>query len=330
MTKNAVVLLSGGLDSILAAKLVKDMGINVHGLFIKTMFFNTKKTNKFVNVMNISKKINIPLSVIDCDKEYIKMLRKPKHGYGKNINPCIDCHIFFLKKAKQFLPVVNADFIITGEVVGQRPMSQHLETIYLIEEEAECRDIVLRPLSGKLLRKTKMEEEGIIDKKNLLDISGRSRSRQIELIKELRLRIKPHTGGGCLLTHKNFKEKMEDYFIHYKNDDFIHLSLMPVGRHFRLSDSVKIIVGKDEKENDIIYAARKNGSVLFPIEEIPGPTALIIGEPNQDELNQAAKIVSRYSDGDGEKEIVYKTKDNEVVINAEQLDDEEISKMRIN
>lgn len=329
MNNKAVALLSGGMDSILAARVALEMGIDVHGIFMKTVFFSNKKGDRVQLVQKTAESINIPVSIIDIERQYMEVLRNPKHGFGRNSNPCIDCHTFFLKKAREFMPVVDATFIITGEVVGQRPMSQHMEMLLQIEKEAGCKGKVLRPLCGKLLPKTLMEEEGIIRRDDLLDLSGRTRNRQMELVREYKMKVETHSGGGCLLTDIGFGARMLDYLKYYPEEDYIHIKLLIIGRHFRLSEKVKVIVGRDQQENEKIYAARKIGAVIFPIEEIPGPTALVIGDFEREDLLKAASLVSRYSDGSGTKKIVIRNGRKEEIIDIGEMPDEELNPLRI-
>ncbi len=329
MRKKAVALISGGNDSVLAAKIAMDMGIEIHGLFINTIFFTGRKSERIDKIFEIAKVIKIPLSVLDCGREYLKVLRKPKFGYGRNFNPCIDCHIFFLQKAKQFLSFVDADFIVSGEVAGQRPMSQNIHTLNRIDKNAGVKGLVLRPLSGKILEATEMEKQGIISRDDLLEISGRSRSAQKDLIKEYRLKIKAHSGGGCMLTDPVFSKKISDYFEHYKTDNYGHINLLNVGRHFRLNQNLKLIIGRNEQENNEIERYKELGDIIFPEYEIPGPSGLLIGEYTEQDVEKAAKIVSRYCDGKGEKGIIFKTGKETKTINADELPDQEIEKVRI-
>ncbi len=329
MREKAVILISGGIDSILAAKISLEAGIELHGLFIKTIFFTGKKNGKIDKIEEITKKLKFPFSVLDAQTEYIKLLRKPEYGYGKNFNPCIDCHAFFLKKAKKFLNVVDADFIITGDVAGQRPMSQNIHSLNRIDKIAGVKGFVLRPLSAKLLEPTEPEKLGVISRDNLLDISGRSRSRQKDLIKEHRLRIKPFSGGGCLLTEPSFTGKVRDYFMFNEKDNYGHINLLKTGRHFRISPQLKFIVGRNENENNEIELYKEIGELLYPVDDIPGPTGLIIGKYTEEELLKCAKIISRYSDTKGEKDIIHEKNKMQKIYSSEELPDEEIEKVRL-
>ncbi len=227
----ALALLSGGLDSTLATKLILQQGIEVKALNFVTPFCLCGKGG--CGAAEVAKELGIPIKIMIVGQEYLRILRKPKHGYGKNMNPCIDCRIFMLKKAKQQAKEMGASFIFTGEVLGERPMSQHVHALRLIEKEAGLEGKILRPLSAKLLKETEAEKKGLVSRERLLDINGRSRKRQFALAKHFMIANYPCPAGGCLLTCKEFASKLRDLFAHKTRVTLKDVSLLKVGRHFR-------------------------------------------------------------------------------------------------
>ncbi len=207
----AISLLSGGLDSILATELIRSQGIEVVAFNVKTPFCIPKKdgTSEAIEAAN---QLKIPLKVVNVGKDYLQMLRNPKYGYGKNMNPCIDCKIFMIRKAKKYAKEIGADFLFTGEVLGERPKSQHGPALKIIEEEAGLKGKLLRPLSAKLLRETKAERKGLVDRAKLCNIQGRSRKPQFQLAREFGIKSFPAPAGGCLLTCEEYAKKLRDLF----------------------------------------------------------------------------------------------------------------------
>ncbi len=264
----ALVLLSGGLDSILAVKILKKQKIEVIGVTFKSYFFGTETAQK------AAKNLKIPLKIVDFSKEHLKMVKSPKHGYGKSMNPCIDCHVLMLKKAKEIMKKQDFDFISTGEVVGERPMSQSRKTLELIEKESSLGGYLLRPLSAKLLKPTIQEERGFIDRDRLLDISGRSRKRQMKLAKIWKIKEYPTPAGGCLLTDLEFGKRLRKLFEKHSLCDGNDIELLKLGRHFFIG-LVKIIIGRDEKENTKIENLTQSRDVLIEMKNYPGPLTLI-------------------------------------------------------
>jgi tRNA-specific 2-thiouridylase len=254
MTKRkvkALALLSGGLDSTLAVRLILDQGIGVEALNFVSPFCLCGKGG--CGASETAKQLGVPLKVISVGEEYLKVIRKPKHGYGRNMNPCIDCRIFMLKKAKKYAEKSGASFIFTGEVLDERPMSQHYTALKAIEKEAELKNEILRPLSAKLLPETLIEKKGLVNREKLLAIRGRSRKPQIELAKRFSIADYPCPAGGCLLTYKEFANKLRDLFTHKKRVSVADVNMLKVGRHFRFGKN-KIIVGRNETENKILTA----------------------------------------------------------------------------
>ena len=229
------------------------------------------------------------------DDEYLKMVRKPKHGYGKNMNPCIDCRIFILKKAKEYAKKIRADFIFTGEVLDERPMSQHFRVMKIIEEEAGLKGKILRPLSALLLPETFMEKKGLVAREKLLGIQGRSRKPQIKLAEEFNIKNYPSPAGGCLLTCREYADKLRDFFKHNKRVSVASVSLLKVGRHFRLGNN-KMIVGRNEAENNILLNKRARNDYYFEAYGVVGPITILQGAKTRKAIRTAASLTAFYSD----------------------------------
>ncbi len=257
----AISLLSGGLDSILATELIRRQGIEVITFNVKTPFGIPKKDGSS-EAAQAAEQLKVPLKVLCVEQDYLRMLRNPKHGYGKNLNPCVDCKIFILKKAKKYAKEIGADFLFTGEVLGERPMSQHGPALKTIAEEAGLKGKLLRPLSAKLLAETVAEKKGLVDRNKLLSIQGRSRKPQFELAKEYGITNFPSPAGGCLLTCEEYSKKLRDLFENKKHISMADIALLRVGRHFRLGKN-KIIVGRNEAENKFLAANKMPRRFLF-------------------------------------------------------------------
>ena len=313
--KRAVALFSGGLDSILAAKLVKDQGIEVVGLHIKTGFHSEDVKERLGllkeeenPIHKAAKQIDLPLVELDISNSYCSIIENPKYGYGKNANPCIDCKIAFLKATKEYMEREGFDFIVTGEVVNQRPMSQNLPTLRLIEKQAGVEGLVLRPLSAKLLPPTIPEKEGWVDREKLLDISGRGRDRQLQLAKEFGLKYIPQPSGGCLLTMEEVGRRVFDQLSHKEWDCEI-AKLVPIGRHFRLPSGAKVIVARNRDEVGYLKQFHNRWYLFKPTTK--GTVALLLKEepPTDEETQMVADLVSRYSKREPkEVEVIHKGK----------------------
>ena len=269
MKKNkALVLLSGGLDSILAAKVLKNQGIKITALSFKSYFFNAELAKK------AAKNLKIPLKVIDFSKEHLRMVKKPKYGYGKSMNPCIDCHVLMLKKAKEIMKEKGFDFVATGEVLGERPMSQNPKALKTIQEQSSLKGYLLRPLSARVLGETIPEKKSWVDRQKLFDISGRSRKKQIALAKKWKIKWYPTPAGGCLLTDPEFGKRLRQVFAKYPRCNGNDIELLKLGRHF-WENKIKIIVGRNEEENKQIRKLNQKRDILIEMKNYPGPLTLI-------------------------------------------------------
>jgi len=289
----ALALFSGGLDSILAVKLLVNQGIDVVAVNFVSAFSSCAKDN--CGVTEVTKQLGVPLKVVKLGDEYLKMIREPKHGYGKNMNPCIDCRIYILKKAKKIAEEIGADFIFTGEVLGERPMSQHFNALKVVEEESGLKGKILRPLSAKLLPETPIERKGLVDRKKLLGIRGRSRKPQLKLAEEFNIKSYPSPAGGCLLTCREYANKLQDLFKHRKRCTMDDVALLKVGRHFRLGKN-KIIVGRNEAENAVLKAKKARNDYYFEVPHTGSPITVLQGAKTKKAVKIAAALTAFYSD----------------------------------
>jgi len=305
----AIALLSGGLDSTLSAKLVLEQGIELEALNFVTVFCTcTSRGATCLASQKAVESLRIPLKVFNVSEEYLDVIKHPEHGYGSHMNPCIDCRIFMMKKAKAYMEASGSSFIVTGEVLGQRPMSQRRDAMRLIEREAGLEGLILRPLSAKFLPVTLPEKEGWVDREKLLDIQGRSRRPQIKLAGELGIRDYPCPAGGCLLTDPGFAKRMKDLMVHHPHFSLNDVHLLKFGRHFRLSPGIKLIVGRNEEENQKIETFAQEGDILLKLFHLPGPSSLLRGERDEKDIERAGGITARYSKAkdSGEVEVIYK------------------------
>ena len=289
----ALALFSGGLDSILAVKLMLEQGIDVVAVNFVSPFCLCEKGG--TGVSEAARQLGVPLKVVDVGTEYLKMVQKPKHGYGKNMNPCVDCRIFIVKKAKKIAEELGADFIFTGEVLDERPMSQHFKAMKIIEEEAGLKGKLLRPLSAKLLPETVMEKKGLVDRQKLLGIRGRSRKPQLKLAEEFNIKDYPSPAGGCLLTCREYADKLRDLFKHKKRCSMADAALLKVGRHFRFGKN-KIIVGRNEAENKLLTAKKAQNDYYFEVPDVGSPITVLQGAKTKKAVKTAAALTAFYSD----------------------------------
>jgi tRNA-specific 2-thiouridylase len=324
-------LISGGLDSILALRVILNLGIEVVALNMKTPFCTCDSGGKCFS-QSVTEEWGVPLRRIYGGEDYIQMVKKPRHGYGKNMNPCLDCRIYLFSKAREIMEKEGADFVFTGEVLGERPMSQRREAMSLIERESSLNGKVLRPLSAKLLEPTLAEKEGKVDREKLLDIQGRSRKPQLEMAKRFGIKEFPTPAGGCLLTDANFARKIKDSFL-YKEDTLRHIELLKIGRHFRLPSGAKVIAGRDQKENEILMAVSFPSELKFTAHDCKSSYALLLGEGSPENRTWAAGICARYSDRENLAKLAVRIWTDPIetftLLEAEALDDAVVAQLRI-
>jgi len=274
MKRKAIALISGGLDSLLAARVIMEQGIEVQGVCF-VMSFASKNIKSFIdNVKEASSLAKIPVEIVDFAEEFLEVVKNPKHGYGANINPCIDCKIFMLQKAKSLMDKYDAGFIVTGEVLGERPMSQRRAALNIIQKQSTLEGLLLRPLSAKLMKETLPEEEGVVDRAKLLDMKGRGRKKQFALAEELGITKYFAPAGGCLLTDPRFTDRLQDLIVRDMMDEK-EIKLLKYGRHFRLDEKTKVVVGRNEEENDALLRIKNNDDVGFVLHEKVGPYVLL-------------------------------------------------------
>ncbi|MBY8984247.1 MAG: hypothetical protein KGD65_04195 [Candidatus Lokiarchaeota archaeon] len=300
-------LVSGGLDSLTACLLLQQQGIEIIGLNIKSPFCLCDKvlSHSDCGLNLFHEKLGIKVYSISKGNDYLEIVRNPKFGYGKNLNPCIDCRIYILKKAIEFNEKVKADFIFTGEVLNQRPKSQHMNALKIVEKESGLEKRLLRPLSALHLEPTIYEEQGLIDRTKLLGINGRSRKIQLDLARQHKLLDEYFACGGCLLTDQNFSNRMKDYLKFTKNLLIEDISILREGRQFRFHNT-KIIIGRNEIENNHLLQLKKPDDLIMEVEDIPGPVTIVQGEINEASLMFAAALTLRYSDSkDSQSKVVY-------------------------
>ena len=307
--RKAVALISGGLDSLLAARLMIEQGVHVEGINFYTGFCveghthairkKDKKKPKRNNALWSAEQLGIKLHILDIIDEYKDVVINPKHGYGANMNPCLDCKIFMVKKARQWMEENDFDFIITGEVVGQRPMSQRKDLLPVVVRESGADDLLLRPLCAQNLAPTLPEREGWVDREKLLDYSGRNRKPQMALAKEFGFEDYASPAGGCcFLTDEHYSRKLVDLWQarnkkEYELDDIM---LLKIGRHIRPQPHYKLIVSREDGENKFLNGYRKQFATL-EIKSHNGPLTLVDGELSDDDAKQAARIAARFSQG---------------------------------
>ncbi|MHA1191849.1 MAG: tRNA 4-thiouridine(8) synthase ThiI [Promethearchaeota archaeon] len=277
-------LISGGLDSLIACLVLKLQNIEVIGLNFKSPFCICDKSYKNAECgLNLFyDKLGIKTYFLQKEDDYLEVIRNPKFGYGKNLNPCIDCRIYILKKAKLFAEKINADFIFTGEVIDQRPKSQNLKALRIVEEESNLKGKLLRPLSALMLKPTILEGKGLIDRSKLLGIKGRSRKKQLELARTHGILNEYNACGGCLLTEKEFANRMRDYLRYNNNPTMEGVRLLKYGRHFRFNGA-KIIVGRNELENNFLIHLKESDGIIMEAS-------------NEAVIKFAARLTLRYSD----------------------------------
>lgn len=289
----AVSLFSGGLDSQLAVCVIKDQGIEVVGVNFVTPYFGADERTR-----QAAQDLSIEFFTLDIGSDYMNILKNPIYGYGKHMNPCIDCHGYMFKKAGEFMHDIGANFLMSGEVLGQRPMSQNKSALAIVEKLSAHPGLIVRPLSAQLLAPTIPETNGWIDRSRLLDISGRSRIRQMELAKHYGLTDYPSPAGGCLLTQESFGRRLRRFLDNRPDTDAQSTEILKVGRHFYIGEEQLLVVGRNHSENERLEGLAGLHDYLIKVSDRPGPLGLLrpLHEEDPPELELAARIVARYSD----------------------------------
>jgi tRNA-specific 2-thiouridylase len=286
----ALSLFSGGLDSLLAAKVVLEQGIEVLAVTFETPFFGAERARA------AARKLGLPLRIVNFTDEHLVMLRAPRYGYGRNMNPCIDCHTLMLRKTGAMLAEEGADFIITGEVLGQRPMSQNRQSLHIVAKNSGYPDLIVRPLSAQLLPETRPEREGKLDRQGLLAIQGRGRKTQIELAARFGIGDYAPPAGGCLLTDPIFSRRLRDLFDENPACPVNDIELLKYGRHFRTAEGRKVIVGRNERDNRSLEKLAGPGDAALHVADYPGPLAIVPHGGDDNTLLAAAALCVLYSD----------------------------------
>src|SRR5918993_2258302 len=320
----AVALLSGGLDSNLAVRMMQEQGVEVEAIAVKTPFcdFDCGKGCGH-RVKEVAIELGINLKTVYFGEEYLKMLKDPKYGYGSGMNPCIDCRGMMYNAAKEHMEKIGADFIVTGEVLDQRPMSQNGNALKIIENETQTNGKIVRPLSFRHLPLTDAETQGLVKREKLGDIKGRSRRGQLQLAKKYDIADPPNAAGGCLLTDPAFSKRVRDLYDHSIDTlpDMNDVELLKIGRHFRLSENTKLIVGRNKMENEILMSLKLDNDIIIEVSNHVGPTCILRTKTqlsSEKEIEIAASTALRYSDASKDKSsrIRIKMGHNEKEINA--------------
>jgi hypothetical protein len=294
----ALGLLSGGLDSILAARLLQEQKqLQVEAVTFVTPFFGPARARA------AAAQLGIPLHEIDITDIHFAMLQNPPHGFGKNMNPCIDCHAMMFREAAHLLERLGPGFLFSGEVLGERPMSQNRQSLATVAKASGCPDMILRPLSAKLLEPTRPELNGMVDREMLLDIQGRSRKPQLALTKQWGITQFPNPGGGCLLTDPPFSQRLRDLLDHQSNITRTDLELLNIGRHLRIRPDLKIIAGRDEKDNQRLMKVVRDTDALLSLVDFPGPSVLMPDTASDEDLLLGARICVSFSSARDKGEI---------------------------
>lgn len=289
MKVKAISLFSGGLDSILAVKLIGEQGIDMEGIAFETPFFNASRARL------AAAKIGLSLQIIDITQPHLVMLKSPRYGYGKNMNPCLDCHTLMLATAGKRMEETGTDFIFTGEVLGQRPMSQTRQSLHVVAKNSGYADFIVRPLSARLLPETRPEQEKKLDRSKLLSIQGRGRKTQFQLARHYGIEDYPPPAGGCLLTDPNFSRRLKDLFDHCPDHGIRDIELLKLGRHFRIHAHAKLIVGRNQADNNAIQALIREGDAVLQMADFRGPTVLVPHGCDEATLREAAGFCCLYA-----------------------------------
>lgn len=321
----ALALLSGGLDSILSVYLVKKQGIHVEGICFVSPFFGSGKAEK------AARELKIPLTVVDISEQLLSIIKSPSHGFGKGMNPCIDCHILMVRTAGDLMREREAMFLVSGEVLGERPKSQSWRALNIVAEESGWGDYLVRPLTARNLPPTLPEKKGWVKREKLMDIRGRIRQPQFELAKKFGITEFPTPAGGCLLTDPNFSRRLR-YVLRRDRLNTKEAERLKVGRHFCLDQGTRIMVGRDEEENKKIMKLATPGDFIFKVRDFPGPTTLAWGVLDEEAISSVASLTVRYSDApEGIVEVEYSqvSSGSSNVLKVAPMPDDKIEKLRI-
>ena len=313
-------LFSGGLDSMLAVVFMRKLGYEVLPVFFKTPFFTPEKALKAAN------EIDVGLIVYDITDKHLEMMKNPRYGFGKYLNPCIDCHGLMFKTAGELMPEYNVDFLISGEVLGQRPMSQRKDSLNSVGKLSEVKDLLVRPLCQQLLDDTLPVREGWVRKDEMLDIQGRNRQRQMKMAEEFGLKHFQNPAGGCLLTDRGFSNRLQD-LIDFDMLEIEYINFLKIGRHFRLNDDVKLIIGRNKQDNETITELAEN-EIILKLQEKPGPLGIFNAKRDltDKEIKLAAGILFRYENKlDGIREVFFGKKFQLInSVKVEKMTDHEV------
>ena len=286
----AIGLLSGGLDSMLAVRVLLDQKVDILGVAFVTPFFGSARAESAARLLGV------PIRAVDITAVHFEVVKNPPHGWGRNMNPCIDCHALMLREAGALMAPGGFDLLFTGEVLGQRPMSQNRGSLNLIARESGFADLLLRPLSAKSLQATVPEIRGWVDRERLLNLSGRGRKGQLALAREYGITRYPAPAGGCLLTDPRYAARIKELLRHVREASRTDLDLLAYGRHFRLPGGAKLVVGRTQRDNEAIQALRSPEHFLLQVDHYPGPLVLGWEGVAEENLSAAAGLAAAYSD----------------------------------
>jgi len=320
----ALCLLSGGLDSLLAVRVLQEQGVDATGISFESPFFSAENARKGAI------QLGIELIVEDITDETMSLVRNPPHGFGKQMNPCIDCHALMAHRAGEIMRREGLDFLATGEVLGERPMSQNRQSLDMVARDSGFGEFLLRPLSAKLLDPTRPETAGLVDRERLLSIEGRSRKPQMALALKYGIKEYMQPAGGCLLTDPAFSMRLRELFTNEPNAGARDARMLKIGRHFRLPSGAKAIVGRDKKDNERIVAAVQDDEVLIVSDVTPGPAVLLMHSSSKDDIDMGARLCASFSDSEGlEVEMAIRRGGEEGRIRQSPLPRREFDVMRI-
>lgn len=322
----AVGLLSGGLDSILACRMMMEQGIEVIAVNFTSPFCTCTRKGCRHQASKVADELGIELKLLPTGQDYIEMVKHPKHGRGSHMNPCIDCRIFTFTRARIFADEIGADFLFSGEVLGERPMSQHLKAMLVIEEESGLKGRMLRPLSANLLEPTIPEQQGLVDRSRLKSIQGRCRQPQIAMTKEYGMTDYPCPAGGCLLTDAQFAARLKDAFEHGE-DTVTEMQFLKVGRHFRLKSGAKVIAGRNEPENKVLESLVGPDDRVLAAIETEGPTVVLRRLKGHEDIELAARICARYCDAHAQELVKVECRGEVMLVAA--MNEPELRELRV-